>query len=560
MELARLWAKQARVPCRRGDNRDKMAKPASTNLSGAGGRGSAGARGWRTHAATLELGSPSMIVAMLIVGSVLLRLVMARFIGLGTDESYSVAAASEFHASYFDHPPMHYWIVHLFAPVLGHGRAARLPFIALFAGSSWLMYRLTRRLFGDRAGAWAVFSLNIAAFFTVAAGGWVLPDGPLIFALLAAASVLADLWTNPEPTTAAVWRGWLFAGAWIGLAALSKYQAALFCLGIGLFLLTSPAHRRQLLSPAPYVAGVVTLAILSPVLIWNAQHGWASFAFQAGRGAPGHGFHPLGWLEAFAGQMALLLPWVFIPMALAAWRAFRAGPQETRRWMCVALAAPTIAIFTLAPIFGPRGLPHWSMPGWLLLFPLLGEYLGQAAFDRGWRRAWAIGSLSFALIVGAAATGEAATGVLGSAFPKTFKKGDPTAEAIDWTAARVVLAQRGLLRPNGPFVVALKWNEAGKIDDAVGDIDPVTVFSDDPREYRYRYEPGAFVGRDAVIIGRAETVKARAAALSPYFQSMTPQAPIWVGRGGRNEIQLGVISAHDLLKPYPSAARSQSGR
>ena len=537
-----------------------MAKSASSRISEHGDRVSPAARGWRTHAGTLELGSPSMIVVMLIVGSTLLRLVMARLIGLGTDESYSVAVAAGLHASYFDHPPMHYWIVHLFSPVLGHGRAARLPFIALFAGSSWMMYGLTRRLFGDRAGAWAVFSLNVAAFFTVAAGDWVLPDGPLIFALLGAASVLADLWIKPEPSWAEMWRGWLLAGVWIGLAALSKYQAALFCLGVGLFLITSPTHRRQLLSPAPYLAGLVTLAILSPVLIWNAQHDWASFAFQAGRGAPGHGVHPFGWLEALAGQMALLLPWVFVPTALAAWQAFRAGPGDNRRWMCVALAAPTIALFTLAPIFGPKGLPHWSMPGWLLLFPLLGQYLARGAFDRGWRRIWAIGALVFALVVGAAATVEAATGVLGVDFPKTFKKGDPTSETIEWNQARAALLQRGLLKPGGAFVVALKWNEAGKVDQAVGDIDPVTVFSDDPREYRYRYAPDAFVGRDAVIIGRAETVKARAAALSPYFRSMTPQPPIWVGRGGRNEIQLGVISAHDLLKPYQPAPRSQSGR
>jgi len=537
-----------------------MPNPASNKVSHEADGVSPSARGWRTHAATLELGSPSMIVILLIAGSTLLRLVMARLIGLGTDESYSIAAAGVFHASYFDHPPMHYWIVHLFEPVLGRGRAARLPFIVLFAGSSWLMYGLTRRLFGDRAGAWAVFSLNVAAFFTVAAGGWVLPDGPLILALLAAASVLADLWIKPEPTQAELWRAWLLAGVWIGLAALSKYQAALFCLGVGLFLITSPAHRRQLLSPAPYVAGLVTLAILSPVLLWNSQHGWASFAFQAGRGAPGHGFHPFGWLEALAGQMALLLPWVFIPMVAAAWQAFRAGPADARRWMGLALAAPTIVIFTLAPVFGPRGLPHWSMPGWLLLFPLLGDYLARGAFDRGWRRIWAIGALAFAILVGAGATGEAATGFLGVDFPKTFRKGDPTAESVEWTGARAALTQRGLLKPGGPFIVALKWNEAGKIDQAMGDLDPVTVFSDDPREYRYRYAPDAFVGRDALIIGRAETIKARAAALSPYFQSMTPLAPIWVGRGGRREIELGVISAHDLLRPYQPVARSQSGR
>ena len=70
------------------------------------------------------------------------------------------------------------------------GRAARLPFIALFAVSSWLLYRLTRVLFGAPAGVVAVLALNCSAFFSFA-GGWVLPDGPLMLAMLAASLVLA---------------------------------------------------------------------------------------------------------------------------------------------------------------------------------------------------------------------------------------------------------------------------------------------------------------------------------------------------------------------------------
>ncbi len=35
--------------------------------------------------------------------------------------------------------------------------------------------------------------------------------------------------------------------------------------------------------PAPYVGALLALAIFSPVIIWNAQHDWASFAFQTSR-------------------------------------------------------------------------------------------------------------------------------------------------------------------------------------------------------------------------------------------------------------------------------------
>jgi len=264
--------------------------------------------------------------AGLIAVAVVLRLIVSHFVGLGVDESYSVAVARDLRLSYFDHPPAQYWLVHAVAPLVGYGRGSRLPFIALFAGSSWLMFILTRRLFGARAGLWAVLALNLSAFFTLPAASWVLPDGPLILGLLGAATALARIWFPRESEVDRPWRDWLTVGFWIGVAALSKYQAALFGVGLGLAVLTSPARRTWLARPQPYAAALLSLLILSPVLIWNAQHHWASFAFQAGRGAPTHGLHPLGPIEALLAQAALMLPWIFVPMALAVVSAARTAP------------------------------------------------------------------------------------------------------------------------------------------------------------------------------------------------------------------------------------------
>ena len=128
--------------------------------------------------------SPAAQTAYVIVVAVIARLIASHFVGLGTDESYSVAVARDLQLSYFDHPPMQYWLVHAAAPLVGYGRGSRWPFIGLFAASSWLMFVLTRRLFGERAGLWAVLALTLSAFFTLPAASWVLPDGPLLLALL----------------------------------------------------------------------------------------------------------------------------------------------------------------------------------------------------------------------------------------------------------------------------------------------------------------------------------------------------------------------------------------
>ncbi len=257
------------------------------------------------------------VLALICIFTVL-RLIEAAVMGLGTDESYTVAVSRDLHLSYFDHPPIHYWLVHFLSPVLGYGRGSRLPFILLFAGSTWLMFRFARRLFGERAGVWAAVALSLTGFFSVAAGDWVLPDGPLIFFLLAAANALADGWFADAGTRPRPLRTWLWAGLWIGLAALSKYQAALFCVGLGLYLLSEKDRRRDLLTPGPYMAAILTLLVLTPVLVWNAQHHFASFAFQGARGVPNK-LHPTGPLEALGGQAALLLPWLFVPAVIAGW-------------------------------------------------------------------------------------------------------------------------------------------------------------------------------------------------------------------------------------------------
>src|SRR6516165_1300210 len=125
-----------------------------------------------------------------IVAFTAMRIALDAVLGLGVDEAYTLSVAHDLNLSYYDHPPLQYWIAHVFMPLLGDGRAARLPFVALFAVSCWLLYRLTQVLFGAAAGVAALVALNCSAFFTFA-GGWLLPDGPLMPALLATPLVLA---------------------------------------------------------------------------------------------------------------------------------------------------------------------------------------------------------------------------------------------------------------------------------------------------------------------------------------------------------------------------------
>src|SRR3954471_8187014 len=128
--------------------------------------------------------TPRHALLGLVVVSSLLRLAWAACLGPGNDEAYHYLFTVHRDWSYFDHPPMLALVERAGLALAGGAAGAltiRLGFIALFAGSTWLMARLTERLFGARAGFLAAFALNVTAYHGVAAATFALPDGPLLF-------------------------------------------------------------------------------------------------------------------------------------------------------------------------------------------------------------------------------------------------------------------------------------------------------------------------------------------------------------------------------------------
>ena len=212
-------------------------------------------RSARDEAAALHLANRR--AAAIVLAFLAARLAFAFAFGFGVDEAYTLPISRHLSLSYFDHPPLHQWITHFAGLASGEGLGARLPFVALFAATGWLLYRLTSELFGPRAGLVALFGLNATPFFFASAGTWIMPDGPLLFGLALAAWALSRLFFDPGADERRVWRLWLLAGLGFGLAGLSKYIGALAPLGLLAFLVISPSERRWFRHPAPYVAAML---------------------------------------------------------------------------------------------------------------------------------------------------------------------------------------------------------------------------------------------------------------------------------------------------------------
>ena len=489
---------------------------------------------------------------IVILGFTALRIAFAALLGFGVDESYTLGQARRLALSYFDHPPLHLWLAHVSLLVFGTNWAVRLPFIALFAGTSWLMFRLTERLLGDWPAVWAVLALNCSLFFLASPGTWIVPDGPLLFFLAGGLLALARLFFPHEGERPSPWTTWLVAGLCFGLAGLSKYSALFVVVGLALFLVATE-HRRWLAHPAPYLGAVVAALAVSPIILWNLQNDWASLRFQAGRGG-GRGLTLAAFAQMLAGQFVWLAPWLAVPLATIAAQNLRLL-REPRRLFLMALAAPTILYFTLQSLWSGWALPHWPMPGWFFVFPLLGAWMvanPQASpSPRAWAK-WCVG-LAVVLSLGVGAIG--ATGVLTRLGVPV--RADPTVDAFDWVQLRPVLAARGTAKGSGPVVVGLTWNEGGKIDLAVGDRADVMVIGPDPRGFAFRPVARAFGGGDILIVALAGTWARQQAALQSQFEAIGEPERLSIGRGGRPELDLVIVPARGLksLAPVSLARR-----
>lgn len=502
--------------------------------------------------------SPSFLVAGIIIIGALVRIALAGTTGLGVDESYVVSIARQLSLSYFDHPPLHFWIIWLTAHLTGseNGLVLRLPFIGMFAATTWMMYRLGATLFGEWAGVYAALLLNISAVFSLSTGSWILPDGPLMFLMLAAALVLVRLFFDPPADS--LWQLWLAVGLLVGLGMLAKYHAVFLFFGSFLFVLTTKAHRDVLRTMGPYLAVGIAALVFLPVVLWNQEHHWISFLFQSSRGAA-QGFYPLKMLGNIAGQAAWVLPWIWLPLIWVLLQALFNGPghpianpRQSRRWFLCCVAIGPIALFTLATLWGAQGLFHWQAPGYLLAMPLLGRAVADW-MERGSKiaRVWLTASVIIFLLMIAILGSHTATGWLRQVQSQWFQSGDPTTEALDWHNLPVFLAEQGLLDYRAQFVVAAHWIDAGKIDYILGGKLPVLCLNNQPHHFAFLHNQLDFRGKDALIIGRKAIIAEVLPLYQPHFATIKFVGMLPVTRAGSPEFDLVVFYAKDFSGQYP---------
>ena len=206
-----------------------------------------------------------------------LRFWLAATLDLRTDEAYYWTWARQWVPSYLDHPPMVAWFVRIGQAVFGDttlgarfGQILAWPLIELFLAD------IVRRRTGSwNAALFVVVLLECTLYYSMI----VIVVEPSIPMLLFVSVMLWSLCRLDESMDG---RWWLLAGAAAGLALLSKLLVFLLAPALLVFVL-SRRHRGWLATRWPWVGLGAATVICLPFLVWNAQHGWATFTFQSER-------------------------------------------------------------------------------------------------------------------------------------------------------------------------------------------------------------------------------------------------------------------------------------
>jgi dolichol-phosphate mannosyltransferase len=226
----------------------------------------------------------------LVVYALVLRLVYLGQAELLPEEAYYWNFSRHLDIGYLDHPPMVAWLVRLGTSALGTSQfGVRVGALFCAAATAFFTYRLTRNLF-DASSALVAMALSQILPFFFAAGMLMTPDTPLV------AAWAAELYFLERALIAGRSGAWWGAGLAMGIGLLSKYSMGLLAPAALLFIFLDPQSRRWLRRWQPYAAALIALAIFSPVMVWNAQNEWVSFAFQTSRrltGKPQFALHKL---------------------------------------------------------------------------------------------------------------------------------------------------------------------------------------------------------------------------------------------------------------------------
>lgn len=408
--------------------------------------------------------------------------------------------------SYYSKGPLVAWLIALSTALFGHGEWQ----VRLFGWLAYdmflvLLFCFARQFWQSRRAGWWAVALGLTTPLYFPLGQVMTTDGFLFVCWT------WGLW--------AAWRAlfrqqdsaWYELGAAVGIGALAKFSVLLLPGFLGLGMLLTPMGRQVLRRFPPWDGVLLALLLLSPVLLWNASHGWMMFQHERGH-VLGVGEETSWWenladlLELIAGQWLALSPLVAVVMVRLLWR--RPGAAEQRLLWDLSLAV--LGFFLAKAAFSKVQL-NWPVPAYIGLLVLFAGQLD--ALSGVWKRLLQLGMASSVLLM------------MVAFFPTTLGLSLAKAPFKDlrlWQAPVATVAQQA---GNVQFLLVPSYHVAGEVAFYWPERLPVYPVAEGRRFSQHDLWPGLEreASRDAIYVATGKQLPAR---VQSAFVSCSPLSPV----------------------------------
>lgn len=234
--------------------------------------------------------------------SLCVKMLLATFLPMTSDESYYWVWSYHPQLNYYDHPSMVAWLFTLAQPFEAFLSAVRWPGVILSHGTIFLWILILKEhlsFSSDQVKNW----LWLMLLCPLVGGGALIitPDIPLLF--FWTLSLLCFLRFIDRP-------GWMLAmafGVCLGFGLISKYLIALLPISV---LMASLVQREWWHHTWKYLGFIFVGFFFGawPFFLWNVQNDWISLHFQLGHGLGAKVWRPSWTVEYILLQVILIFP------------------------------------------------------------------------------------------------------------------------------------------------------------------------------------------------------------------------------------------------------------
>ena len=237
-------------------------------------------------------------------------------------------------------------------------------FAVIFSAlSSILLFRLGRELYDERIGLASALLIQFVPLFSVF-GILLTIDSPFIFFWVLSLYLFhhimrQELSSEQERASSLLW---ILLGIATGLGLLTKYTMTFFLFSALLYLLFEKDARRLLKTSGPYLALLISLLVFSPVIFWNASHGWVTLKHTAGQAHLQKGLELSVWSfgEFLGSQFGVVTPLLLVMIIIAILKLRKTEEGALLFWFSL----PVLTFFLAKSVQG-KVQANWAMTGYI---------------------------------------------------------------------------------------------------------------------------------------------------------------------------------------------------